>query len=240
MAAPDNAGLLERIRNGDTGAKGRMVEENLRLVEKIALRFRDRGYDREEIVQVGVIGLIKAVDKFDPEYNTQFSTYAYPVIEGEIKRFLRDDGGIKVSRSLKETAAAGRRAEERLRRLLGREPVISEIAAECQISAEELTEAFCAASPTRSIYESVHEGDSGDITLGEMIADTPEEDGIINRVLIAQVLSALAPRERRIIEMRYFEEKPQREIAEEIGVSQVQVSRLEKKILERLRNTIDI
>ena len=120
MAAPDNSVLIERIKNGDTGAKARMIEENLRLVEKIALRFRDRGYDREEIVQVGVIGLIKAIDKFNSDYNTQFSTYAYPVIEGEIKRFLRDDGSIKVSRSLKEIAAAGKRAEENLRRKLGR------------------------------------------------------------------------------------------------------------------------
>lgn len=235
MAAPDNASLIERIKNGDTGAKGRMIEENLRLVEKIALRFRDRGYDKEEIVQVGVIGLIKAVDKFDSSYNTQFSTYAYPVIEGEIKRFLRDDGGIKVSRSLKETAAEGRRTEEKLRRRLGRDPLMSEISAECGIAADELTEAFSAAAPMRSIYESVYDGGSGEITLGDTIADKPEEEKIINRVMISQVLAALKPRERRIIEMRYFENKAQREIAEEIGVSQVQVSRLEKKILTKLR-----
>lgn len=235
MAAPDNAGLIERIKNGDTGAKGRMIEENLRLVEKIALRFRDRGYDKEEIVQVGVIGLIKAVDKFDSAYNTQFSTYAYPVIEGEIKRFLRDDGGIKISRSLKETAAAGRRAEEKLRRKLGREPLMSEISAECGIAADELTEAFSAAAPMRSIYERVYDSGSGEIILGDTIADKPEEERIINKVMISQILAALKPRERRIIEMRYFENRAQREIAEEIGVSQVQVSRLEKKILTRLR-----
>lgn len=235
MAAPDNAGLIERIKNGDTGAKGRMIEENLRLVEKIALRFRDRGYDKEEIVQVGVIGLIKAVDKFDPRYNTQFSTYAYPVIEGEIKRFLRDDGAVKVSRSLKEAAAAGRRAEEKLRRRLGRDPLMSEIAAECSIAADELTEAFSAAAPMRSIYEQVYEGGAGEIILGDTIADKPEEENIINRIMISQILASLDPRERTIIEMRYFENKPQREIAAEIGVSQVQVSRLEKKILARLR-----
>lgn len=235
MAAPDNAGLIERIKNGDTGAKGRMIEENLRLVEKIALRFRDRGYDKEEIVQVGVIGLIKAVDKFDSAYNTQFSTYAYPVIEGEIKRFLRDDGGIKISRSLKETAAAGRRAEEKLRRKLGREPLMSEISAECGIAADELTEAFSAAAPMRSIYERVYDSGSGEIILGDTIADKPEEERIINKVMISQILAALKPRDRRIIEMRYFENRAQREIAEEIGISQVQVSRLEKKILTRLR-----
>lgn len=235
MAAPDNSVLIERIKNGDTGAKARMIEENLRLVEKIALRFRDRGYDREEIVQVGVIGLIKAIDKFNSDYNTQFSTYAYPVIEGEIKRFLRDDGSIKVSRSLKEIAAAGKRAEENLRRKLGREPLMSEISAECNIAADELTEAFSAAAPMRSIYESVYDSGSGEIILGDTIADKPEEDRIINKVMVSQILAALNPRDRRIIEMRYFEDRPQREIAEEIGVSQVQVSRLEKKILTRLR-----
>lgn len=235
MAAPDNSVLIERIKNGDTGAKARMIEENLRLVEKIALRFRDRGYDREEIVQVGVIGLIKAVDKFNSDYNTQFSTYAYPVIEGEIKRFLRDDGSIKVSRSLKEIAAAGKRAEENLRRKLGREPLMSEISTECNIAADELTEAFSAGAPMRSIYESVYDSGSGEIILGDTIADKPEEDRIINKVMVSQILAALNPRDRRIIEMRYFEDRPQREIAEEIGVSQVQVSRLEKKILTRLR-----
>ena len=235
MAAPDNSVLIERIKNGDTGAKARMIEENLRLVEKIALRFRDRGYDREEIVQVGVIGLIKAVDKFNSDYNTQFSTYAYPVIEGEIKRFLRDDGSIKVSRSLKEIAAAGKRAEENLRRKLGCEPLMSEISTECNIAADELTEAFSAGAPMRSIYESVYDSGSGEIILGDTIADKPEEDRIINKVMVSQILAALNPRDRRIIEMRYFEDRPQREIAEEIGVSQVQVSRLEKKILTRLR-----
>ncbi len=238
MAQPNNMSLLERIQNGDADAKRQMVEENLRLVEKIALRFRDRGCEMEEIVQVGVIGLIKAIDKFNLEYNTQFSTYAYPVIEGEIKRFLRDDGGIKVSRSLKETAAAGRRTEEKLRKKLGREPLISEISDECGIPADEIAEAFSAAAPMRSIYESVYDSSSGDIILGDTIADEPQEDNVINKILINQILSALNPRERKIIEMRYFENKPQREIAEEIGVSQVQVSRLEKKILSRLREII--
>ena len=235
MAAPDNAALLERVKRGDKGAKDKMVEENMRLVERIATRFLGRGYDREDIVQIGAIGLIRAVDKFDTEMGTQFSTYAYPMIEGEIKRFLRDDGAVKVSRSLKETAAAARRMQEKLRRSLGREPLLSEIAAECGILAEDIAEAFSAMTPARSIYERISEGSGAEITLGDTIADAPEEDGIIDRVMTEQILSALDERERRIIEARYFEQLPQREIAEEIGVSQVQVSRLEKRILTRLR-----
>lgn len=238
MAQTNNMSLLERIQKGDADAKRQMVEENLRLVEKIALRFRDRGCETEEIVQVGVIGLIKAIDKFNLEYNTQFSTYAYPVIEGEIKRFLRDDGTIKVSRSLKETAAALRRTEDKLRKKLGREPLISEISLECGISADEIAEAFSAAAPIRSIYENVYDSGSGEIILGDTIADKSEEDNVINKILVNQILSHLNPRERKIIQMRYFDDKPQREIADEIGVSQVQVSRLEKKILSRLREII--
>lgn len=235
MAARDNALLLSRVRKGDEDAKKRMVEANLRLVEKIASRFTGRGCDREDIVQVGAIGLIKAVDRFDTGMGTCFSTYAYPMIEGEIKRFLRDNGSMKVSRSLKETAAAARRGEESLRRSLGREPLMSEIADETGISAEEITEALTAMTPVRSIYERISDAGGAEMTLGDTIADAPEEDGIIDRIAAEQILAALPPRERRIIELRYFEERPQREIAEEIGVSQVQVSRLERKILGRLR-----
>lgn len=229
----DNACLLEKVKQGDDSARKRMIEENLRLVEKIATRFRDRGYDREEIVQVGVIGLIKAVDKFDASYNTQFSTYAYPVIEGEIKRFLRDDGAVKVSRSLKEIAMKGKRTEEILRKKLGRDVTISEISAECGISAEDLVEAFSALTPTRSIYESVYDGGNNEISLMDTLSDEDSEEKMINRAMVSELLSALEPRERQIIVLRYFNAKSQKEIAEIIGVSQVQVSRLEKKIIKK-------
>ena len=238
MAAPDNAALLRDVKRGEKGAKDKMIEENMRLVERIASRFLGRGYDREDIVQIGAIGLIRAVDRFDTDMGTQFSTYAYPMIEGEIKRFLRDDGAVRVSRSLKETAASARRVQERLRRRSGREPLLSEIAEESGIAAEDIAEAFSAMTPARSIYERISEGGGAEITLGDTIADAPEEDGIIDRVMTEQLLSALNERDRRIIEARYFEQKPQREIAEEIGVSQVQVSRLEKQILKRLRGML--
>ena len=229
----DNVCLLERVRQGDENARSRMIEDNLRLVEKIAARFRDRGYDREELVQVGVIGLIKAVDKFDISFNTQFSTYAYPVIEGEIKRFLRDDGSIKVSRTLKETAMKGKRAEELLRKRLGRDVTISEISAECGIDAEELVEAFSALTPTRSIYESVYDGGNNETSLMDTLSEEDCEEQMINRAMVSELLSVLKPRERQIIVLRYFKAKSQKEIAEIIGVSQVQVSRLEKKIIKK-------
>ena len=232
-AVTDNAGLLEKVRQGDSNARARMIEDNLRLVEKIATHFRDRGYDREEIVQVGVIGLIKAVDKFDASYNTQFSTYAYPVIEGEIKRFLRDDGTIKVSRGLKEIAMKGRRAEEKLRKKLGRDVTISEISMECGIDAEDLAEAFSAVTPARSIYESVYDGGNNEISLMDTLSDEDGEEKMINRAMVSEILSVLDARERKIIVLRYFEGKSQKEIAEIIGVSQVQVSRLEKKIIKK-------
>lgn len=229
----DNVCLLEKVRQGDENARRRMIEDNLRLVDKIAVQFRDRGYDREEIVQVGVIGLIKAVDKFDPIYNTRFSTYAYPVIEGEIKRFLRDDGTIKVSRSLKENAMKGRRAEEKLRKRLGRDVTVNEISAECGIDAESLIEAFSALTPARSIYESVYDGGNNEITLMDTLSDDDGEERMINRAMVSEILSHLEPRERKIIVLRYFEGKSQKEISEIIGVSQVQISRLEKKIIKK-------
>ncbi len=230
-----NTALIERIKSGDVLAKNRMVEENLRLVEKIAGKFSNRGYDREEIVQIGAIGLIKAVDKFDTKYNTCFSTYAYPVIEGEIKRFLRDNGDIKVSRSMKEIAAKGRKIQERLERTLGREPSISEIAQECGCEAEELAEAFSAVIPVRSIYESINDNDSKELSLMDTLADNHTEEEMINRVLVSDILSSLKPRERTIIVLRYFKMKTQKEVSQIIGVSQVQVSRIEKKILDQLR-----
>lgn len=232
----NNISLIERIHMGDSDAKNRMIENNLGLVEKIAMRFKDRGYDREEIVQVGILGLIKAIDKFDTSYNTQFSTYAFPVIEGEIKRFIRDNGSVKVSRSLKDIALKGRRAEERLRIQTGRDPTISEISDACKIAADELIEAFCAVSPTRSIYESLHDNSGKEISLMDTLADENSEERLINHVLVNELLSSLNARERKIIMLRYFEMKTQSETAAEIGVSQVQVSRLEKKILMRLRN----
>ncbi len=234
----DNTALIERVREGDKQAENIMVEENMGLVYSIVRRFANRGYDIEDLTQIGAIGLIKAVKKFNPEFNVQFSTYAVPMITGEIKRFLRDDGSVKISRSLKENAMKGWRCEELLRRKLNREPTINEISEECGIDAESLLEAFEAAAPPESIYESVYDNGEREIQLLDMIAGAEIEDDIINKVMIDDILNYLDERERRIIILRYFRGKTQAEIARFIGVSQVQISRIEKKALERIRNKI--
>jgi RNA polymerase sporulation-specific sigma factor len=231
----DNAALIERVREGDKQAENRMVEENMGLVYSIVRRFLNRGYEAEDLTQIGAIGLIKAVQKFNPEFNVQFSTYAVPMITGEIKRFMRDDGAVKISRSLKENAMKGWRSEENLRRRLGREPSIKEISDECGIDVESLTLAFEAAAPPGSIYESVRSGGEKEIRLLDVIADGEIEDDIINKVMVDDILKRLTPRERDIIILRYFQGKTQSEISKKMGVSQVQISRIEKKALERIR-----
>ena len=234
----DNAALIERVLEGDKQAENIMVEENMGLVYSIVRRFTNRGYETEDLTQIGAIGLIKAVKKFNPEFNVQFSTYAVPMITGEIKRFLRDDGAVKISRSLKENAMKGWRSEELLRRRLNREPTIKEISEECGIDAESLIEAFEAAAPPESIYGSIYDNGEKEIHLLDVIAGEEIEDSVINKVMIDDILSRLAPREKEIILLRYFRGKTQSEIAKVIGVSQVQISRIEKKAIERIREGI--
>lgn len=231
----DNTALIERVREGDKQAENRMVEENMGLVYSIVRRFLNRGYDAEDLTQIGAIGLIKAVKKFDPEFNVQFSTYAVPMITGEIKRFLRDDGAVKISRTLKENAMKGWRCEELLRRKLNRQPTINEISKECGIDAESLIEAFEAATPPESIYESIYDNGDKEIHLLDTLAGEEIEDGVINKVMIDDILNRLTEREKEIILLRYFRGKTQSEIAKIIGVSQVQISRIEKKAIERIR-----
>lgn len=235
----DNAALIERARRGDKAARDEMVEENMGLVHSVAKRFAGRGCEKEDLVQIGAIGLIKAINKFDLSFNVKFSTYAVPMIMGEIRRYLRDDGMIKVSRGLKETAMKGRRAGEQLQKRLGREPSICEISAECGIPADILVEAFDAAAPPDSIYESVYSRGGREINLIDTIADEECEENIINKVVVNELLSSLGPRERKIILLRYFKGRTQAETAEAIGVSQVQISRIEKKVIENMRKRYD-
>lgn len=231
----DNAALLERVREGDKRAENLMVEQNMGLVYSIVKRFSGRGYELDDLTQIGAIGLIKAVKKFNPEFNVQFSTYAVPMIAGEIKRFMRDDGAIKISRSLKESAMKGWRAEEILRRKLNREPTISEVSEECGIEVEDLLEAFEAAAPPESIYESIYSGGDKEIQVVDTIAGEEIENNIINKVLLDDILKQLKPREKQILILRYFKGKTQSEIAKMVGVSQVQISRIEKKAIEKIR-----
>lgn len=233
-----NTALIKRVQNGDAEAQDKLVENNMGLVYSIVKRYSGRGYDTEDLVQIGAIGLIKAIKKFDTKFNVCFSTYAVPVIAGEIKRFLRDDGAVKISRTLKETAIKGRRTEEELRRLLNRDPTIGEIAEKCGVDADTLTEAFDAAAPPASIYDSIYENGENEIRLLDTMAGDESEEKIINKVMAENILTSLKPRERQVIVLRYYKGKTQSEIARIIGVSQVQVSRIEKRILENLRKSM--
>lgn len=231
----NNAALLEMVHNGDKAAKDTLVEKNMGLVYSIAKRYAIRGYEYEDIIQIGVIGLIKAIDKFDSGFNVQFSTYAVPMIAGEIKRFIRDDGIVKISRSIKETAMKGWRANEKLQKMLGREPTISEVSAECGVAVEELVAAFEATRQPASVYESVYSEGEREIRLMDTIKGEDIEDGIINKVMVAEILNSMPSRERQIIVLRYFKNKTQAEVAKLIGVSQVQISRIEKNIITQMQ-----
>ncbi len=234
MIVEDQA-LLKMAASGDSDAQKRLVEENMGLVWSVVKRFSGRGHELEDLAQVGAIGLIKAVHHFDTGYNVKFSTYAVPMIIGEIKRFLRDDGPVKVSRTLKEAASKGRRAEEQLRRELGREPTIGEISLRCEIEADMLSEAFDASAAPESIYDTVYDDGGKSLTLLDKLSDGSREEEIINKVMVEAILRSLKPRERQVLIMRYFQGKTQSEIARLIGVSQVQVSRIEKNTLQRIR-----
>ncbi len=232
-----NAALIERMRDGDEAAKNELIERNMGLVYSAAKRFSRRGYDFEDIAQIGAIGLIKAAEKFDSAFGVCFSTYAVPMIIGEIKRFMRDDGAVKISRTLKETAMKGWRTEEILRRRFCREPTINEIAKECGTAPETLIEAFEAASPPESLYGNAYSG-AKPVPLIDIIAGSDMEENVINRVLVDEIMKSLSEREKRVIIMRYFRGKTQSEIAKSFGVSQVQISRIEKKAMEKLRSSL--
>lgn len=236
----DILSLIDKAKNGDKNAQSQLVEKNIGLVWSIVRRFQNRGFEAEDLFQIGSIGLIKAINKFDPSFDVRFSTYAVPMIIGEIKRFMRDDGIIKVSRSLKETANKARITKEILTRELGREPSINEIALHLDISVEDLVIAMEAGISPESLYSTVSEGDSSPILLIDRLNNDSEvnEHEIIDKIALQQILDSLPPREKQIIILRYFKEKTQVQISKMLGISQVQVSRIEKKILEDIRKRI--
>lgn len=233
----DNSLLLERVKHGDKKACEELVINNMKLVGSIAARFSGRDYDWEDLRQIGAIGLMKAIDKFDTSYGVKFSTYAVPVIMGEIKRFLRDDGIIKISRSIKETAAKGKKYAEILRTRLGREPTFAEISKESGICEEELVEAFDAVMPVDSITRVDTEGQENEINIAD---NKYTEDDILNKIFVSDMLDRLSKRERQIIILRYYRGKTQCEAAGLIGVSQVQISRIEKAAIEKLRSEFSV
>ncbi len=231
--------LIQRSHEGDEEAKAQLVEENTGLVWCIVKRFCNRGVEAEDLFQVGSIGLLKAIDKFDLSYNVKFSTYAVPMISGEIKRFLRDDGMIKVSRSLKELAYKAYLCQEKLQEKWGRYPTVSEIAEHLGVATEELTQAMDASGDIESLYKPIYQKEGQEIRLMDKL---PEKEGgeerLLNQMLLSQLLAYLNKEERKLIYLRYFANQTQTQVGVTLGISQVQVSRMEKKILKSLREKI--
>lgn len=228
--------LIAKAHRGDKEAREVLIENNLGLVHAIVRRFLERGVDREDLFQIGTIGLIKSIDHFDLSFGVKFSTYAVPFITGEIKRFLRDDGMIKVSRSLKEQSIKVSAARQKLQIHLGRDATLEEIAKETNLTTEEILLAVEADRRVESINAAVYQKDGSEVPLVDMLGKEDEEKEILlNRMLLMQLLEGLTQTERRLIRMRYFQDKTQTEVAKVLGISQVQVSRLEKKILLEMR-----
>lgn len=227
--------LIERSRQGDAGARARLVEENMGLIWSVARRFFGRGVEPDDLCQLGCLGFLKAVDGFDPGFGTQFSTYAVPKIAGEIRRFLRDDGTVKVSRSLKERAAQIKAARQSLSGKLSREPTLNELAEACALQPEEIAEAELATGAAESIQRPT--GEEG-FTLEDVLSDTRQEDELVERLALREAVAALPERLRQVIALRYDHSLTQERVARILGVSQVQVSRLEKKAIEELRKNL--
>ncbi len=227
---------ITKAKEGDKQAKEYIVNNNTGLVWSIVRKFMNRGTEAEDLFQIGCIGLVKAIEKFDTAFEVKFSTYAVPMIMGEIKRHIRDDGIIKVSRSLKELYMKSRAVTDKLSKELCREPTVHEVAANLQVTVEELVMAMDATAMPESINAKI--GDEGTEREGLLGCDEDMEQNVVNKLAVKEALSVLAPRERQIIVMRYFKDKTQAQIAERLGISQVQVSRIEKKVLAQMRDKI--
>lgn len=257
--------LMERLQEGDKEARKVLIEKNLGLVHHIVKRFLGRGVEAEDLFQIGTIGLMKAIDKFDLSFQVKFSTYAVPLISGEIKRFLRDDGMVKVSRSLKENGWKINRVIEQKKRESGNDVTLQELVKETGLTQEEIIMAMDANIHVESIYKSVYQSDGSEIYLVDQVVaagngnglgveagsgrekkttlsgtvEDREKEEILNHMLLEQLLDSLADSERKLIKMRYFENMTQVQVAKILGISQVQVSRTEKKILQGMRKNLE-
>ncbi len=227
--------LIKRSQSGDHDARDRLVQKNMRLVWSVVQRFVNRGYEPDDLFQIGCIGLLKSVDKFDLKFDVKFSTYAVPMIIGEIQRFIRDDGAVKVSRSLKETGIKVRKKRDELSKKLGRNPTIHELADALELSPEEIVLSQEAIRAPSSIHETVFENDGDPITILDQISDG-ESGNWFDKMVIREAVEQLDDREKLIVYLRYFKDQTQTEVAARLGISQVQVSRLEKKILEEIKS----
>lgn len=234
MSVAPAPSLLSAARAGDSAAREQALRENSGLIWSIVRRYLGRGADADDLYQLGCMGFLKALQGFDPAFGTQFSTYAVPKIAGEIRRFLRDDGAIKVSRSLKERSAAIRAAAAQLGASLGREPTVGELAGHLGLTAEDVAAAQTAAEPVSSLQAENAQGLPLESTLG---TEAPEE-ALVERLALQSAISALPPRERKVILLRYYRSLTQTQTAQLLGVSQVQISRIEKKALSLLREKL--
>lgn len=228
--------LIEMAHEGDKDARDRLVMENVGLIWSIVRRFTGRGHDMEDLFQIGSIGLLKAIDKFDTSFEVRFSTYAVPMITGEIKRFLRDDGMIKVSRSLKEMGLKVKMAREEMCYEMGREPTIEEIAGRLQVSTEEVAASMEAGAEVESLYKTIGPASDNTMCLIDKIEENNSaQEELLNHMVLKQLILGLSEQDKNIILKRYYYNRTQSQIAAEMNISQVQVSRLEKKILKKLR-----
>lgn len=223
---------IQAAQQGDREAGGRLIEENSGLIWSVARRYFGRGTDPEDLYQLGCVGFLKAVEGFDESFGTEFSTYAVPKISGEIRRFLRDDGAVKVSRGLKEQANRLRSARISLEQRLGREPTVSELSAETGVSPEEIAFAETAAGPTESLQREANEDG---FTLELVLGDYQAEEKMLERVALRAAIERLPEREKQVIALRYFHGMTQQSCARVLHVSQVQISRLERRAVERMR-----
>ena len=231
--------LIKEAHEGDKEARDRLVTENMGLIWSVVRRFSGRGHELEDLFQIGSIGLLKAIDKFDPSFEVRFSTYAVPMITGEIKRFLRDDGMIKVSRSIKEMSAKIQAAREKMTCDLGREPTLDEIARKLEISREEVAASLEARAEVESLYKPVGDGSEDGVCLLDKLEEkSGYQERILDRMVLESLLKELNDQEKDIILRRYYYSQTQAEIADILHVSQVQVSRLEKRILKKMREQL--
>lgn len=231
--------LITEAQSGDIAAKEYLLKENLNLVRSIVHRFANRGYEWDDLFQIGCIGLMKAIGRFDLSFSVKFSTYAVPMIIGEIRRFMRDDNPIKVSRPVKDLAYKVHKTQETLQGILGREPTIQEVAQKISLAPQEVVAALEAISPIISLYEPTT-NDSGDqlLLLDQIKTNDPMENLHLEKLALKEVLEKLPEKERNVIVMRFYQDKTQSEIARKIGLSQVQVSRIEKQALKRIKTLL--
>lgn len=240
LSYEDNSQLLPLAKAGDAEAMNRLIEANLPLVTSISKKFINRGYDYEDIYQIGCMGLVKAINNFDDNYNVKFSTYAVPMIIGEIKRFLRDDGIIKVSRNVKSLAKKLHFDKEALTKKLNRDPSIEELAEFSGIDKEEILFALESSASMQYLYDVIHQDDGAPVLLIDKLSENAAEDkNLTEKIALKEALNSLDVKSRQIIVLRYFKDKTQIQVAKMLGISQVQVSRIEKKVLLQMKSKLE-